>query len=92
MPTYEEMSEQELEHVKRMLEHAQNHNKVPAYIFSYSCPVCCEDVPIGPEDYKIVYCPSCKTKLRIEPDATFEGGCWHDLTRLIPIEDDEHPA
>jgi hypothetical protein len=94
MPTYE-MSEEEREHRQRMLEHAQNYNNTSTPISSstYSCPVCWEDVPIPDYiKYGPIKCYGCDTRLRIERDADFHDGMWHDLTRLIPIDDDEHPA
>jgi len=50
----------------------------------YSCPVCSDDVE-ATDDSHIVICESCTTRLRVERDAQFDRGMWHDLTRLIPI-------
>jgi ribosomal protein L37AE/L43A len=73
------MTEEERKHRQRMIDYADSCN------LTYSCPVCGDDVSIL-FHHKIVHCPVCNCKLRIEPDAQFEGGMWHDLTRLVPIE------
>lgn len=49
----------------------------------YECPVCGEWVAILPTTPELFPCPWCKEPLQISSDAEFEGGMWHDLTRLI---------
>jgi transcription elongation factor Elf1 len=76
------MTQEERKHRQRMIDYANS--------WTYGCPVCGEDllertVPLEIKK-KIVVCPFCNSKLRIEADAQFEGGMWHDLTRLVPIE------
>lgn len=73
------MNLKEREHRQHMIDYAKSCE------MTYSCPICGEDVPVS-FHHKIVHCPSCNCALRIEPDAQFEGGMWHDLTRLVPIE------
>lgn len=73
------MTEQERAHRQRMIDFATWRNTQ-----TYSCPVCADDVEVG-EHSRIVICESCATKLRVDPDASFDGGLWHDLTRLVPI-------
>ena len=51
---------------------------------TYSCPVCGDDVTAHDSAHS-VKCRSCATRLRVDRDAQFEGGAWHDLTRLVPI-------
>jgi len=74
------MTEGQRKHIKRMIEYANSRNTQ-----TYNCPVCCDDISVHDNHHGILKCSSCATRLRVERDAQFEGGMWHDLTRLIPI-------
>jgi predicted RNA-binding Zn-ribbon protein involved in translation (DUF1610 family) len=51
---------------------------------SYECPNCGEWVAILPSTNKGKFpCPWCKQSLRLDADAEFTNGSWHDRSRLV---------
>jgi len=53
---------------------------------SYECPnpECQEWIEILPTTQKDDFsCPWCDEKLRLDIDAEFENGMWHDLSKLV---------
>ena len=60
---------------------------------TYECPKCEEWVEILPTTGENLECPWCKVKLRLDTDAEFENGMWHDLSKLRfanPWDDPAH--
>jgi predicted RNA-binding Zn-ribbon protein involved in translation (DUF1610 family) len=51
---------------------------------SYECPVCGEWIEITPNKEKGTFnCPECYERLRLDVDAEFRDGSWHDLSKLV---------
>lgn len=51
----------------------------------YTCPKCgCEEVHIE-HTHDITECPECHSKLKVDVDAEFYNGMWHDRTKLYTI-------
>jgi transcription initiation factor IIE alpha subunit len=51
---------------------------------SYECPQCNDWIEIGPGKEKGTFnCPSCGEVLRLDADAEFRDGSWHDLSKLV---------
>jgi DNA-directed RNA polymerase subunit RPC12/RpoP len=71
------MTEQERKHRQRMVDYSLRSNTQV-----YSCPVCQDDVRVADNTHWIT-CTGCGSRLEVDRDAQFEGGMWHDLTKLI---------
>jgi len=51
---------------------------------TYECPKCDEWIEITPGTKRDLFnCPWCGEKLRLDADADFENGSWHDRSKLV---------
>jgi hypothetical protein len=51
---------------------------------TYFCPKCDEEVEVRP-DQDSVTCSHCQSSLRVDSDASFDDGIWHDRTKLFVV-------
>ena len=50
----------------------------------YECPKCGDWIELHTETSGTVFkCPWCNERLRLDADAEFENGIWHDLSKLV---------
>jgi predicted RNA-binding Zn-ribbon protein involved in translation (DUF1610 family) len=53
---------------------------------SYPCPECGEWIRILPTTNKSdLPCPWCGVHLRLDEDAEWENGMWHNLSKLVTV-------
>jgi hypothetical protein len=76
----DEAKDYELDRLERHRGIMESEIIYPAYV----CPVCDEWIEIVPGKEKGAFnCPWCHELLRLDVDAEFTDGSWHDLSKLV---------